>query len=114
MFQTLLTDATCEVRVEVVGEERFRQLSEVQLQCPCDGVHIHLTHHYRHIFMICRSKLGSGDAAVLLDVTLSPFTQQHIRGQSTTRRFCVCLSTFTDFFITFNSVLDMNYVEILP
>lgn len=59
MFQTLLTDATCEVRVEVVGEERFWQLSEVQLQCPCDGVHIHLTHHYRHIFMICRSKLGS-------------------------------------------------------
>lgn len=48
------TYALHEGRVEAVGEQRLRQLPEVQLQRPSDGVDVHVAQHHQDIFGICR------------------------------------------------------------
>ena len=49
------TYALHESGVEAVGEQRLRQLPEVQLECSCDGVDVHVTQHHQDVFGICRS-----------------------------------------------------------
>lgn len=49
------TYALHEGGVEAVGEQRLRQLPEVQLQRPGDGVNVHVAQHHQDIFGICGS-----------------------------------------------------------
>lgn len=46
------TYALHEGRVEAVGEQRLRQLPEVQLERSCDGVDVHVTQHHQDVFGI--------------------------------------------------------------
>ena len=48
------TYALHEGRVEAVGEQRLRQLPEVQLERSCDGVDVHVAQHHQDIFGIYR------------------------------------------------------------
>lgn len=49
------TYALHEGGVESVGEQRLRQLPEVQLERSCDGVDIHVAQHHQDVFGIWRS-----------------------------------------------------------
>lgn len=42
--------------VETICEKRLRQLPEVQLECSCDGVDVHVTQHQQDVFGICESQ----------------------------------------------------------
>lgn len=49
-----LTDALHEGGVEAVGQQRLRQLPEIQLQCSRDGVDVHVAQHHQDVFGVCR------------------------------------------------------------
>lgn len=40
------TDAFSKVGVQLICEEGFRQLPEVQFEGACNGINVHLTHHH--------------------------------------------------------------------
>lgn len=46
------TSALHEGRVQSVCEKRFWQLPEIQFQCPCYGINVHITQHHQDIFGI--------------------------------------------------------------
>lgn len=48
-----LTDALHEGGVEAVGQQRLRQLPEIQLQCSRDGVDVHVAQHHQDVFGVC-------------------------------------------------------------
>lgn len=50
----LLTDALHEGGVEAVGQQRLRQLPEIQLQRSRDGVDVHVAQHHQDVFGVCR------------------------------------------------------------
>lgn len=50
----LLTYALHEGGVEAVSQQRLRQLPEIQLQCSCDGVDVHVAQHHQDVFGVCR------------------------------------------------------------
>lgn len=49
-----LTDAPCEVGVQLISEKRLWKLAEVQLQSSSDGVYVHFSHNKRHVLIVCR------------------------------------------------------------
>lgn len=46
------TNASSKVGIQLIGEKRFRQLSEIELQGSSNGVHIHFPHHDRYVFIV--------------------------------------------------------------
>ncbi len=46
------TNALHEGWVQPVCEKRFWQLPEIQFQCPCYGINVHVTQHHQDIFGI--------------------------------------------------------------
>lgn len=52
----LLTYALHEGAVEAVGQQRFRQLPEIQLECSCNGVDVHVAQHHQDVFGVCKNK----------------------------------------------------------
>lgn len=51
-----LTYALHEGGVEAVGQQRLRQLPEIQLQRSSDGVDVHVAQHHQDVFGVCRSR----------------------------------------------------------
>lgn len=49
-----LTDGSGKVWVQLVGEKRLWQLTEIQLQGSGDGIHVHLPHQHGHVFVVYR------------------------------------------------------------